>query len=129
MTMLGLILQEGGGALAAFGLLFTLLPPIVFLITVAGMWKIFTKAGRPGWAAIVPIYNIWVLTKIGDSGVLWFVLSVLFGLPVIKIYIDVLNKFDKGIGYALGMFFLPFVFFPLLGFGDAQFRSRGATRA
>lgn len=127
--MLGLILQEGGGALAAFGLLFTLLPPIVFLITVAGMWKIFTKAGRPGWAAIVPIYNIWVLTKIGDSGVLWFVLSVLFGLPVIKIYIDVLNKFDKGIGYALGMFFLPFVFFPLLGFGDAQFRSRGATRA
>ena len=127
--MLGLILQEGGGALAAFGLLFTLLPLIVFLVTVAGMWKIFTKAGKPGWASIIPIYNIWVLTKIGDSGVLWFVLSVLFGLPVIKIYIDVLNKFDKGIGYALGMFFLPFVFFPLLGFGDAQFRSRGATRA
>ena len=127
--MLGLILQEGGGGLAAFGLLFTLLPLIVFLVTVAGMWKIFTKAGRPGWAAIVPIYNIWVLTKIGDSGVLWFVLSVLFGLPVIKIYIDVLNKFGKGIGYALGMFFLPFVFFPLLGFGDAQFQGRGATRA
>jgi hypothetical protein len=126
--MLGLILQEGG-ALAAFGLLFALLPLVVFLITVAGMWKIFTKAGRPGWAAVIPIYNIWVLTKIGDSGVLWFVLSVLFGLPVIKIYIDVLNKFGKGIGYALGMFFLPFVFFPLLGFGDAQFRSRGATRA
>jgi hypothetical protein len=127
--MLRLILQDGGGALAAFGLLFTLLPLIVFAITVAGMWKIFTKAGEPGWAAIVPIYNIWVLTKIGDSGVLWFVLSVLFGLPVIKIYIDVLDKFGKGIGYALGMFFLPFVFFPLLGFGDAQFRGRGATRA
>ena len=127
--MLRLILQDGGGALAAFGLLFTLLPLIVFAITVAGMWKIFTKAGEPGWAAIVPIYNIWVLTKIGDSGVLWFALSVLFGLPVIKIYIDVLDKFGKGIGYALGMFFLPFVFFPLLGFGDAQFRGRGATRA
>jgi len=125
--MLQLVLQEG--ALAAVGLLFALLPLIIYVITVAGLWKVFTKAGRPGWAAIIPIYNIWVLTDIGDSGVLWFVLSVLLGLPIVKIYIDVLQKFGKGIGYALGMLFLPFIFVPMLGFGDAQFRGAGATRA
>lgn len=125
--MLQLILQEG--ALAAAGLLFALLPLIIYAITVAGLWKVFTKAGRPGWAAIIPIYNIWILMKIGDSGVLWFVLSIIFGLPVIKIYIDVLDKFGKGIGYAVGMLFLPFIFMPMLGFGSAQFQGSGATRA
>lgn len=119
----GTVLQQGGaGILAGAGLVFMLIWLVVVVLTIAGMWKIFSKAGQPGWAAIIPIYNLWVLSKVGDSGVLWFVLTFLFGIPIIKLWIDVAKAFGKGIGFALGMFFLPFVFIPLLGFGSARYQ-------
>ncbi|MBB6645769.1 DUF5684 domain-containing protein [Halobellus ruber] len=91
----------------------------------AGFWKTFEKAGEPGWAAIVPIYNLYVLVKISGNAWWWF---VLFFIPVInffatlKISIDVAGKFNKGILFGLGLTFISFVFYPLLGFGDYQYQ-------
>ena len=91
------------------------------------MWKTFAKAGQPGWAAVIPIYNIYVLVvKIADRGVLWVLLGLFIPFALIIPMIDVAEKFGKGMGYGIGLALLGFIFFPLLGFGDAQYRGGGA---
>ena len=110
-----------GGAFIFFLIFFV----VFVLIPIAGMWKIFTKAGKPGWAAIVPIYNIIVMLQIVGRPVWWL---VLFIIPVINliasilVLLDLASAFGKGGGYAIGMFFLPFIFIPMLGFGSARYQ-------
>jgi len=116
----------GGGLLAALGLLFFAVPMVLALISIAGMWKTFSKAGQPGWAAIIPIYNIYVLVaEIADRDIVWVLLSIFIPFAVIIPMIDVAEKFGKGTGYGVGLALFGFIFFPLLGFGDAQYRGGG----
>ncbi|PSQ58780.1 MAG: signal peptidase I [Halobacteriales archaeon SW_9_67_25] len=112
-------LQTGG---ANIELLIVL---VITVVVVAGFWKTFEKAGEPGWAAIIPIYNLYVLIKI--SGNPWWWLILMF-IPIInilaqaKISIDVADKFGQGILFGLGLLLLSFIFYPLLGFGDYQYQ-------
>ena len=97
----------------------------VLLLIVIGMWMIFVKAGKPGWASIIPIYNLVVLLEIVGKPI-WWIILMLIPLVNLIVYIIVLvelaKRFGKGIGFALGLFFFPFIFFPILGFGSAQYR-------
>jgi hypothetical protein len=103
----------------------TLIFLAVLLIMLAAMWKLFAKAGEPGWAIIIPIYNIIVLLKV--SGKPWWWLF-LFIIPIVGIVIALLaniglaKNFGKGTGYGIGLFLLPFIFIPILAFGSAQFQ-------
>jgi hypothetical protein len=103
---------------------------IVGLIVVASMWKVFTKAGKPGWAAIVPIYNLVVLLEIAGKP-LWYI--ALFFVPLVSIvavfliYIGLAKSFGKGAGFGVGLVFLSPIFFPILAFGDAQYVGAGGT--
>lgn len=96
----------------------------VVLLTIIGFWQIFKKAGKPGWAAIIPIFNIFVFLDIVGKPGWWF---ILFLIPPIGIVFQImayhqLSKcFGKGAGYTIGMLFLPFIFFPVLGLGSAQY--------
>jgi hypothetical protein len=91
----------------------------------AGMWKCFEKAGRPGWEGIVPIYNLYILTtKIIGRPVIWFIgcLIPLIGIvPAAILCIDTAKCFGKSTGYGVGLLLLGFVFWPMLGFSDARF--------
>ena len=93
------------------------------------MWKVFTKAGQPGWATMIPIYNVYVLLKIaGRSGwwlLLMFIPFVNF-IIIIRSCIAMAEKFGKGAGFGLGLAFLGFIFFPILGFGSARYQGAGA---
>lgn len=117
--------SEGGGIIAAlFGGAFFLVFLLVFVIVAAGMWKMFEKAGEPGWAALVPIYNLIVLVKIAGKEVWWAVLMLIpcvNFVAAVMVCIDVARKFGKDTVYGVGMAFLPFIFFPMLGFGAAQY--------
>ena len=101
---------------------------IVYLLFVifylAGFWKIFKKAGRPGWASLIPFYNFYVLTKIADRPA-WYLILLFFPITNIFAFCSICNgistKFGKDIGYTLGLIFLGFIFFPILGFGNAQY--------
>lgn len=96
---------------------------LVTLVSVAGVWKTFEKAGQPGWAAVVPVYNVYVLVaEVADRDIVWVLLSVFVPFAVVVPMIDVAKSFGKGTGYGVGLAFLGFVFFPLLGFGDARYR-------
>jgi hypothetical protein len=97
----------------------------VIVLMVAAMWKIFTKAGEPGWACLVPIYSTCVLLKIAGKPMWWFLLML---IPLVNIIIIIItlvglsNKFGKGGGFAVGLFLLPVIFYPILGFGDAEYQ-------
>jgi hypothetical protein len=103
---------------------------ILGLVQIVSWWIIFEKAGYPGWAAIVPFYNMWVLARVGDqSG--WVGLGACFssGIPVIGpivqlglwlvISLGVAKTFKRGVLFGIGLLILPFIFFPILAFtGD-----------
>jgi hypothetical protein len=96
----------------------------IIVLMIAAMWKIFTKAGEPGWAAIIPIYNFIILLKIAGKPLWWIVLLLIpfVNLVVLIMVIwSVAKKFGKGGGFALGMLLLPPIFYPLLAWGDAQY--------
>lgn len=114
------------GTCGGFGFL-GLLAPFVLLLALAVVvaishWRVFTKAGEPGWAAFVPIYNVMVLARIGGEPE-WFGLLML--LPCINIYfwfvvqLKLAERFGMGAGFGLGLVFLPMIFYPILAFGSA----------
>jgi hypothetical protein len=99
----------------------------VFLIV--AMWKVFTKAGQPGWASIIPIYNIYIWCKIVGRPAWWIILMLIpfvnFIICII-LCIDLAKSFGKGAGFGLGLAFLGIIFFPILGFGSAQYQGPAA---
>jgi len=110
---------------AIFGVMMLVYLAVIVLM-IAGMWMVFTKAGKPGWAAIVPIYNLIVLLEIVGKPLWWILLCLIpfVNLVIfILIAIELAKVFGKGVGFALGLVFLPFVFYPVLGFGSAQYQS------
>ena len=114
----------GGGLVAALaGGVFGLIWLAVVLVLIIGMWKIFTKAGQPGWASIVPIYSIVVLLQIIGKPIWWLALLLFCG-PVgwIMVSLALAKSFGKETGFAIGLMVLPFVFLPMLGFGSAQYK-------
>ncbi|MDE0865185.1 MAG: DUF5684 domain-containing protein [Rubripirellula sp.] len=137
MTVLtSTLLGQGNDAAAAaaaggFGL-FMLIYFALIIVWIVGMWKTFDKAGKPGWAAIVPIYNMIVMLEVAGKP-LWWILLLFIPLVnfviVILIYLEVAERFGKGGGFAVGLIFLPFIFFPMLGFGDATYQGAPAAAA
>lgn len=91
---------------------------------IACYWKIFTKAGQPGWAAIIPFYNIYVmLTIVGRPG-WWLILMLIPCVNIIVgilVYLDLARVFGKGTGFAVGLILLTPIFIPILAFGDAEY--------
>lgn len=128
LSQSGVATDDGAGAAAAAGVVLLVVNLIVLLVTatmVASMWKIFSKAGEPGWAALVPIYNLVLLMKIVDRPVWHIVLLFIPFLGVIvsfMIFNDLAKKFGQGTGFAIGMIILPFIFLPMLAFGSAQYK-------
>lgn len=98
------------------------IPVIIFMVVC--MWKIFVKAGQPGWACIVPFYNIYIYLKIIKKPGYWF---LLFLIPIVN-YIFIIwsvnllsKRFGKDVGFTIGLLLLGIVFYPILAFGDAQY--------
>jgi hypothetical protein len=102
----------------------------VFIIfEIASWWKVFEKAGKPGWAAIIPIYNAIVILEIAGRPLWWILLYL---IPLVNIVVGVIvlidfaKSFGKGVGFAVGIILLTFIFIPILAFGDAQYQGPAA---
>jgi Family of unknown function (DUF5684) len=99
------------------------------VLMIAALWKIFSKAGQPGWAAIIPIVNTYFVCKVAGRPGWWvipmFIPFVNFIIAII-LCIDIAKSFGKGVGFGIGLILLPVIFFPILGFGSAQYQG-GAT--
>jgi hypothetical protein len=100
---------------------------IFVVLMIASMWRVFAKAGQPGWASIIPIYNWIVWCKIVGRPA-WWVLLLLICFPIFYIIlcIDLAKSFGKGGGFAVGLILLSIIFFPILGFGGARYQGPSA---
>jgi Family of unknown function (DUF5684) len=102
------------------------------ILMIAACWKIFTKAGQPGWASIIPIYNLYIWCKIVGRPAWWILLMLIpfvnFIIGII-LCIDLAKSFGKGVGFGIGLILLGIIFFPILGFGSAQYQGPAAGAA
>lgn len=97
---------------------------VVGLIGLIAMWKVFTKAGKPGWAVLIPVYNLFVLLEIVGRPAWWLILMLIPLVNFVIMFIlafDLAKSFGKGAGFALGLIFFNLIFFLILGFGSAQY--------
>ena len=105
-------------------LLFFVVALVLIAVAIAGMWKVFEKAGQPGWACLVPVYNLFLLVRIVGKPDIWIVFMF---IPFVNMIIGILlaielaKCFGQGTGFGIGLILLPMIFYPILGFGDARY--------
>lgn len=102
----------------------------VLVFYISAYWRVYTKAGEPGWGAIVPIYNLYLYCKIAGRPEWWLILlfipfvNIVFSLILAM---DVAKAFSKSSGFGIGIWLLSFIFIPIIGFGSATY-TKPATR-
>tara|TARA_Y100001968_G_C18707218_1_gene414069 strand:- start:39 stop:374 length:336 start_codon:yes stop_codon:yes gene_type:complete len=101
---------------------FVIIGIIVGLIS--SFWILYNKAGESGWKSLIPIYNLVILLKIINKPVWWIILLIIPLVNIIVIFminIALAKSFCKGTGFGIGLVLLPFIFVPLLAFGDSNY--------
>ncbi len=103
----------------------SLISIIIVVLLIVALWKVYTKAGKPGWACLIPIYNLIVLFEIVGKPWWWLLLML---IPVVNVVFliwtfNLLSKsFGKDVGFTIGLILLSVVFIPILGFGAAEYK-------
>ena len=109
------------GGIGAGAIIFGILG---FIIGIVVLWRIYDKAGEPGWASLVPFYNMYVLFKITwGNGILFLLLLIPFANLIIAIILPfkLAKAFGRGVGFGFGLLLLPIIFFPILAFGNSAY--------
>jgi len=120
---LNILAQEDQIAMVG-GLVGGLLGFLLAIVGLIAMWKVYTKAGKPGWAVLIPIYNLVVLLEIVGRPGWWLILML---IPLVNVIVAIMIAFDlaysfgKGNGFGLGLVFFNFIFLLILGFGSATY--------
>ncbi|HEY1869637.1 MAG TPA: DUF5684 domain-containing protein [Chitinophagaceae bacterium] len=97
---------------------------VISIFLIAAQWKVFVKAGQPGWACIIPIYNTYIMLKIGGKPWWWLLLMLIPFVNVIFAVwmINMISKsFGKDEGFTVGLLLLGIIFWPILGFGNTRY--------
>lgn len=96
----------------------------IVAISIIASWRIFEKAGIEGWKSLIPVYNVYLMYEIA-FGNGW--LFLLLFIPIVNVVIGIVfsiklaEVFGQGVGFGIGLMFLPFIFYLILGFGDAEY--------
>lgn len=122
----------GAGLFAGFFGVFFILCVIAWIVlTIIAEWKIFTKAGKEGWKALIPIYNAYTLLQILNMEPMLCFLSILPGANFmlgIVMNVKLAKSFGKGTGFAIGLILLEPIFLMILGFGDAKYKQLPSSK-
>ncbi len=116
----------GGGAGGMIFAVFGLVMLAIVAVCIIANWKLFEKAGKPGWACLIPFYNMYVMLQICGMGAIWF---LAFFVPVANMVVSVMmclrlaKSFGQSALVGVAMIFVPFIILPMLAFGDAQYRA------
>jgi hypothetical protein len=119
-----MLLAQTSGQTAGAGAGGSIVFVVVGIFILAAMWRVYTKAGQPGWAVIVPFYNIYIMLRIAGRPGWWL---ILYFIPFVNLIIailvsvDIATAFGKSGWFAAGLIILPFIFYPILGFGPATY--------
>jgi hypothetical protein len=96
----------------------------IAIIELISLWKVFEKAGQPGWAALIPFYNIYIMTRIAGKPAiwtLWCVIPFINLVFIVWLYNIFCKSFGKDEAFTVGFIILPVIFWPILGFGPAKY--------
>ena len=112
---------------AAFAMVFF----IIGLVCLIGMWKVFAKAGQPGWAVLIPFYNVIVLLRVAGLAWYWLFFPLVIIVPVLGalaylawivwVHHRISTRFGQGVGFTIGLTLLSPIFWLILGFGSAKY--------
>ena len=126
-------------AAAAFVAAFFLVFVVVGIVTLIGMWKTFDKAGQPGWAVLIPIYNIIVLLRIAGLPWYWVFAPFVAIIPILGwiaylvwivwVYHRISTRFGQGVGFTIGLTLLGPIFWLILGFGSSKYVAEQPAQA
>ena len=120
-------------AIMAFFAAFALVILAVAVIHVVAMWKVYAKAGQPGWACLIPIYNFYVELRIAGMSPLWLLTLLACGIgyiiPWIICQVKMAQRFGKGTGFALGLIFFNPIFVLILAFGSSKYVAEQPAQA
>lgn len=122
--MKGVCLMDSYGGAGGGDIFSLIIGIVVALVMIAGMWKMFSKAGEPGWASIIPFYNAYVLFKITwGSGIKFLLLLIPIAnfVVVIMTQIKLAKAFGKSTGFAVGLILLSPIFYVILGFDSSEY--------
>lgn len=112
------------GAMAGAMTIYYIIVLAISIVSIIGMWKMFTKAGKPGWAAIIPFYNMYCMFEMAWGNGWMFLLTL---IPCVGAVFQIIlcfklaTAFNRGVGFGFGLLFLAPIFYMILGFGDADF--------
>ena len=120
---------------AAFALVFI----AIAVVTLIGMWKVFTKAGHPGWAVLIPIYNLILLLRIAGLAWYWVFTPLIVLIPflgaiaylvwVVWVHHRISTRFGQGVGFTIGLTLLSPIFWLILGFGSSKYVAEQPAQA
>jgi len=108
------------------GVLLILIMLAFALFLLVSYWKVFVKAGQPGWGILIPIYNLYLLLVIAGRPGWWIILYLIPFVNIviaILVCIDIAKNFGKDAAFGIGLAFLGFIFYPILAFGSAQYQA------
>ena len=145
-TLTPLLAQaSGNNEAAALGVLLALIAGFgmilvaAYVISIIGMWKVFTKAGQPGWAVLIPIYNGIVLLRVAGLAWYWIFAPLVVLIPVlgaiaylvgiVMLFHRISTRFGQGVGFTIGLTLLNPIFFLILGFGSAKYVAEQPAQA
>jgi hypothetical protein len=120
------------GGLAAMSGIMSIVYLALLVVMIIAYWKIFTKAGEEGWKCLIPIYNVIILLRIVGRPWWWLILMLIPFVNFIVLIIvmnDLSKSFGHGLGFTLGLIFLSFIFYLILGFGDSRYIGPGGVAA
>lgn len=123
--------EAAGAAAGVVGLVGFLIWLAIVVLVIVGGWKVFAKAGQPGWAIIIPIYNAVVLLQICGRPIWWILLLLIPCVNIVVsliVFIDLAKSFGKDALFGVALWLLGFIFLPILGFGSAQYRGPAAAQ-
>ncbi len=109
---------------AGFSVGYAIVGLIVSIVLIVALWKIFEKAGKPGWGTLIPLYNTYCMYDIAFSSGWLFLLTfvpVVGSIMAIILVFKLAKAFGKGVGFGFGLLFLMPIFLLILAFGDAEY--------
>jgi hypothetical protein len=125
--------------IAGFGMILVAGIIVFSIVTLIGMWKVFTKAGEPGWAVLVPVYNIIVLLRVAGLPWYWVFTPLILIIPllgaiaylawIVWVHHRISTNFGQGVGFTIGLTLLGPIFWLILGFGSSKYVAEQPAQA
>ena len=124
-ALISMLIAGGSILYFIFFIVYSVIMIAIAVVLFIAMWKLFVKAGQPGWASLIPGYNFWVVCDIAfNNNIMWFIFMFIPFLNIVSLIASmyaIAKTFNKGTGFAILTIFFYVITIPILAFGKAEY--------